>query len=118
MSAKSGKLESVTINRVTLQVTQDFFYYSGNGGTINGRVSGAYIFRPSDQNAKTIVTKPSSVKYKKGKLVDEVHQVFNEEVRQIIRVYKDLDNPYIEFDWLVGNLQTYITSILLLSMII
>ena len=35
-----------------------------------------------------------------GPLVNEIHQVVNEWVTQIIRIYKGKN--YIEFNWLVG----------------
>jgi lysosomal alpha-mannosidase len=38
-------------------------------------------------------------------LVEEVHQVISDEATQVIRVYKTEDDAYVEFDWLIGNLQ-------------
>ena len=77
-------------------------YYQGYSS--GGRVSGAYVFRTTDKQAKLITSEKLEVKFIKGKLVDEVLQVYSPEVSQVIRVYKD-DSGFIEFDWLVGNLQ-------------
>ncbi|XP_044269574.1 lysosomal alpha-mannosidase-like isoform X2 [Tribolium madens] len=100
----SGMLSSVTIRGLTLNITQEFFYYSGAG--VRGyRASGAYIFRPEEIQPKHIKSNKIGVKAAKGKLVDEVLQTYNSEITQIIRVYKGGEG-YIEFDWLVGDLQT------------
>jgi hypothetical protein len=78
-------------------VTQDFLYYP----TL---FSGAYVFCP-ESDAQPITTHPfTSTKFARGNLVDECLQVINDEVSQIIRVYKNEDDAYVEFDWLVGNL--------------
>lgn len=90
-------------------MTQDFFYYTGfkgsNGGSEN-RASGAYIFRPTQTEAVPFTTEPITFKGAKGNLVDELIQIYNYELTQIIRVYKNKEDAYIEFDWLVGNLKT------------
>jgi hypothetical protein len=95
-------VKSVNIKGISLGMTQDFLHYAGATGS--PRASGAYIFRPKGQ-AQPVKTGKISVKAKKGKLVDEVLQVYGSEVTQIIRVYKG-DEGYIEFDWLVGDLQS------------
>lgn len=84
-------------------MTQEFLYYSGLGGS-SWRASGAYIFRPKQSTPK-LIAENITVKAAKGKLVDKVLQIYNSEVRQIIQVFKD-GQGYIEFDWLVGDLQT------------
>lgn len=38
--------------------------------------------------------------FKKGELVQEVHQYHNEWIGQVIRLYKGVD--HIELDWVVG----------------
>ncbi|RZC14230.1 lysosomal alpha-mannosidase-like, partial [Asbolus verrucosus] len=103
ISYATGRIDRITIRGLTRDMTQNFYYYSG---TSMSRASGAYIFRPTKSKAEPITTKRISVKAKKGKLVDEVLQIYNSEVTQIIRVYKDNEAGYIEFDWLVGDLQT------------
>jgi lysosomal alpha-mannosidase len=102
IDGSTGRLQSVNIKGISLGMTQDFLHYAGATGS--PRASGAYIFRPKGQ-AQPVKTGKISVKAKKGKLVDEVLQVYGSEVTQIIRVYKG-DEGYIEFDWLVGDLQS------------
>lgn len=75
-----------------------------NGTNIdnNHTASGAYIFRPTEEDADKLTDK---VTYKivQGDIVDEVHQSFNSWVTQVIRVYKN--ENYIEFDWMVGPIE-------------
>ncbi|XP_044269680.1 lysosomal alpha-mannosidase-like [Tribolium madens] len=104
---KTGLLKSVTMNGQTVEITQQFFYYNGFNGDNNGdenRASGAYIFRPKENEA-TVVSDSVSVTSTTGILVDEVHQKVNDWVTQIIRVYKGVNDKYIEFDWLVGPIE-------------
>ncbi|KAJ3663686.1 hypothetical protein Zmor_007917 [Zophobas morio] len=97
----NGKLATVTINGKLVNLQQDFLYYKGMA---SDQASGAYIFRP-DGSAIPINEKLTTVKYAQGSLVDEVYQVFDDEITQIIKVYKEEEDSYLEFDWLVGNLQ-------------
>lgn len=82
-------------------------YYGANGDNLSfeKRASGAYIFRPAPEfdNAISFETTANVTVYK-GDILDEVHQVFSPWAKQVIRVYKDA--PYIEFDWLVGPINT------------
>lgn len=56
-------------------------------------------------------TDPIDVRYQTGKLIDQVHQIFStNELTQIIRIYKHEEYPYIEFDWLIGNLDTRVSG--------
>lgn len=71
----------------------------GNNAVFDNRSSGAYIFRPLEQTA-TKVSEKAKIEVYQGPLVAEVHQIFNEWVSQIIRIYADED--FVEFDWLVG----------------
>lgn len=108
VDGSTGRLSSVTLRGGTLGITQDFLYYTGSNGNNGGaenRASGAYIFKPTKIEAVPIVTNISDFKSARGNLCDEFIQVLNNEVSQIIRVYKGDDDAYIEFDWLVGNLQ-------------
>ncbi|RZC38887.1 Glyco hydro 38 and/or Alpha-mann mid domain containing protein, partial [Asbolus verrucosus] len=59
----TGKLKSVTIKEVTQDVVQDFLYYSGSSGGV--RPSGAYIFRPADNTAKSIPTAEANIIFNK-----------------------------------------------------
>ncbi|KAI4470603.1 alpha-mannosidase [Holotrichia oblita] len=100
----TGLLSSATLNGVTLEISQNFMFYNGANGTNKEetfRASGAYIFRPATTTPKAL-SLANSVTYTAyiTDIVEEVHQVFNNWIRQIIRVYKN--ENYIEFDWLVG----------------
>lgn len=74
---------------------------AGNNSAFDFRASGAYIFRPSVDNpeANSFTSTVNTTTYK-GDLFDEVHQVFSNWAKQVIRVYKQ--ENYVEFDWIVG----------------
>lgn len=46
-----------------------------------------------------------------GPICDEVHETYSDWVSQIIRVYKD--EPFIEFNWLVGPIPLGLVHIFL-----
>ncbi|XP_064486663.1 lysosomal alpha-mannosidase-like [Ornithodoros turicata] len=60
--------------------------------------SGHYVFAatrpPDDQSGKV------TYKIVKGPVVQEIHQIYNDNISQVIRLYKDIDT--IEFQWTVG----------------
>ncbi|KYB25900.1 lysosomal alpha-mannosidase-like precursor [Tribolium castaneum] len=104
---KTGLLKSVTMNGQTVEITQQFLYYNGFNGDNNGddkQASGAYIFRPKENEA-TVVSDSVTVTSTTGTLVDEVRQQVNDWITQIIRVYKGENDNYIEFDWLIGQIE-------------
>jgi lysosomal alpha-mannosidase len=90
-------LSSISIDGKSIEITQNFYYYTTNGG----RNSGAYAFH-SNSSKPTLISPKATVSVIRGKLVEEVRQVFNRWLSQVIRVYKNKD--YIEFDWIVGPL--------------
>ncbi|KAF5279394.1 hypothetical protein FQA39_LY05504 [Lamprigera yunnana] len=100
-------LTEVCGNNLCFPLVQELMYYvgaQGNNMEFKNRSSGAYIFRPdpSGSGAESfILDTPPKLAVYKGAVVDEVHQIFNEWVRQITRIYKNNDK-FIEFDWLVG----------------
>ncbi|XP_037040043.1 lysosomal alpha-mannosidase isoform X1 [Bradysia coprophila] len=99
----NGQLASVTSNGATSRLKQTFFYYEGavgNNREFLNRSSGAYIFRPN--STERIVSDKVMTTVIKGPVVEEVHQVFNEWLSQVVRIYKD-DN-FAEFEWLVGEI--------------
>nr|XP_022916135.1 lysosomal alpha-mannosidase-like [Onthophagus taurus] len=108
IDSETGLLKTVTMNGITLPVTQNFMYYNGaNGTNIDGerRASGAYIFRPAKSTPEALpISTQATYKVYTSDLVDEVHQEFNDWVKQIIRVYKE--NNHIEFDWLIGPIES------------
>ncbi|ENN79712.1 hypothetical protein YQE_03769, partial [Dendroctonus ponderosae] len=100
---KTGLITSIVVNDVSVPVSQNFYYYNGFVGDnddFQNRSSGAYIFRPDGPIVK--ISEKASYKIYSGKIVSEVHQVFNEYVSQVIRV-NAIDN-YVEFDWVIGPL--------------
>lgn len=83
-------------------ISQEFLYYegaTGNNAEFLNRSSGAYIFRPKDNNIR-FATDHVTIEVYKGSLVEEVHQKFNDWISQVVRVYKQ--STYAEFEWLVG----------------
>ncbi|XP_012143157.2 lysosomal alpha-mannosidase II isoform X2 [Megachile rotundata] len=85
-----------------MSLTQSFHYYEGmegNNEVNKNRSSGAYIFRPKSVSGKNFANTATYEIYK-GPVVEEIHQVVNDWVSQVIRVYKRQE--YVEFDWLVG----------------
>lgn len=96
----NGLLSEITIDGVTNKLSQNFVFYEGAVGDnkeYKNRSSGAYIFRPAVGKAETLIAKEATIQVVKGALVDEVHQIFNEWLSQVVRVYKT--ENYIEFEW-------------------
>lgn len=62
------------------------------------RSSGAYIFRPN--NTIHLIAEKASIHIFRGPAVDEIHQIFNDWISQVIRVYKN--ENHIEFEWMIG----------------
>lgn len=98
------------MNNITINVTQEFYYYDSateNNGNPENRSSGAYIFRPSNYSNTTgnLITENVEITLIQDTSdVVEVHQRFGNFVKQIIRINK-YDQPYIEFDWLIGPIE-------------
>lgn len=100
----NGLLSEITADGETSRLKQNFWLYKGAMGDnreFKNRSSGAYIFRPDpeDGNARQL-TQQVSIEVVTGTHVDEVHQVFNEFISQVVRIYKTED--FVEFEWLVG----------------
>ncbi|XP_037910288.1 lysosomal alpha-mannosidase isoform X2 [Hermetia illucens] len=97
----NGLLSSVSSNGITTPVSQKFFYYDaaiGNNMAFVNRSSGAYIFRPN--NTIHLIAEKASIHIFRGPAVDEIHQIFNDWISQVIRVYKN--ENHIEFEWMIG----------------
>lgn len=96
----NGLLSEITIDEITHKLSQNFVFYEGAVGDnkeYKNRSSGAYIFRPAVGKEETIIAKEATIQVVRGAVVDEVHQIFNEWISQVIRVYKKQN--YIEFEW-------------------
>jgi lysosomal alpha-mannosidase len=101
----NGLLSEITVDGVTNKLSQNFVYYKGATGdnySFENRSSGAYIFRPEPKSKEQIISKEVKIEVFKGEIVDEVHQVFNDWVSQVVRIYKT--QKYVEFEWLVGEI--------------
>ncbi|KAJ8870547.1 hypothetical protein PR048_029570 [Dryococelus australis] len=102
LDADLGTVKLISMNGIDLPLTQSIMYYNafhGNDAEAANISSGAYIFRPTSEGVQKINDKVNVTVYK-GNLIEEIHQVFNEWVSQVIRVYKQ--EKHIEFDWMVG----------------
>lgn len=102
-----GLVSSISVNGTTHNLVQNFIYYHGavgNNQIFANRSSGAYIFRKDPDTDEQIVGLDVPVEFVRGDLVDEAHQVFNEYISQVVRVYKTgtLSQRVVEFEWLVG----------------
>ncbi|XP_055596638.1 lysosomal alpha-mannosidase-like isoform X1 [Uranotaenia lowii] len=101
----NGFLSSITSNGISSRLRQTFIYYQGALGDneeFKNRSSGAYIFRPN--GTENHVADTVRINVVKGSVVQEVHQVFNEWISQVVRVYAD--EKHVEFEWLVGPIPT------------
>lgn len=102
---ENGFLYEITVDGVASRLSQNFAYYKGainNNMEFDNRSSGAYILRP-DPLEDDVVVGVGTVMISniiRGDLVDEVHQVFNEWISQVVRIYKA--EKFVEFEWLVG----------------
>ncbi|XP_049516029.1 lysosomal alpha-mannosidase-like isoform X2 [Dermacentor silvarum] len=106
INCESGLLSAISWKGTTIRVNQSFYWYlghPGNNSQFQYRASGAYIFRPEDQEPLPVADKAELVYIEKnGSIVQEVHQKFSEWLTQVIRVYDDAD--FVEFDWVVGSI--------------
>lgn len=99
----NGLLSEITVDGETSKLSQNFLFYKGAVGdneNYDNRSSGAYIFRPDPKSKEQLITKEATIEVFRGDEVDEVHQVFNEWISQVVRVYKC--EKFVEFEWLVG----------------
>lgn len=99
----NGLLSEITVDGETSKLSQNFVFYKGAVGdneSFDNRSSGAYIFRPDPKTKEKLISKEAKIDVFRGDLVDEVHQVFNEWISQVVRVYKK--EKLVEFEWMVG----------------
>jgi lysosomal alpha-mannosidase len=99
-----GNLQSVVVAATgqTVPLTQVYQYYVSNtGDSVSSQPSGAYIFRPAQQQSFPFnqVVNPQ-VTYVNGSLVQEVRRYFQQDLSQVIRLYAG--QPYIEIEDIVG----------------
>jgi lysosomal alpha-mannosidase len=86
---------------VSTPITQNICYYNsfnGNNSQPDFQASGAYIFRPLNNDPVCLnVTKFNLFN---GKQFSEIHQIFNDWISQTIRLYQD--SQHVEFEWQIG----------------
>lgn len=98
-----GLLNEINVDGVISKLSQNFLFYkgfAGNNREYKNRSSGAYIFRPDPETVEEIVGIDVALDVIRGDFVDEAHQVFNDWISQVVRIYKT--EKYVEFEWLVG----------------
>lgn len=91
------------MNGREIEIDQEFLYYQSMTDYDGHKPSGAYMFRPRTNSTATKISNNNiTLTYQQGSLVHEVKQVVSDVITQIIRVYKNGTENYIEFDWLIG----------------
>ncbi|XP_010327777.2 lysosomal alpha-mannosidase isoform X3 [Saimiri boliviensis] len=94
-------MEIVNKNQqLRLPVHQTFFWYNASiGDNKSAQASGAYIFRPNQQEPLP-VSRWAQIRLVKTALVQEVHQKFSAWCSQVIRLYPG--QQHVELEWSVG----------------
>ncbi|XP_050302527.1 lysosomal alpha-mannosidase-like isoform X2 [Anthonomus grandis grandis] len=107
INPSTGLLASIERNDISLSVDQRFWFYNGSNGfsDFEFRSSGAYLFRPDEDNPIAKISDTATFEVYSGNIVTEVHQTFNKYVKQIIKVYEN--EEYLEFDWIVGPIDMF-----------
>uniref|UniRef100_A0A2K5F6A0 Alpha-mannosidase n=1 Tax=Aotus nancymaae TaxID=37293 RepID=A0A2K5F6A0_AOTNA len=86
--------------QLRLPVRQTFFWYNASiGDNESVQASGAYIFRPNQQEPLP-VSRWAQIRLVKTALVQEVHQKFSAWCSQVIRLYSG--QQHVELEWSVG----------------
>lgn len=98
----NGQISKLIKDNQAISFTNGFYYYEGANDDI--RNSGAYIFRPRNEEANKVESENvESTLYLDDKynLVQEVHQKFKESyIDQVIKL--DPENEFVEFEFVVG----------------
>ncbi|KAK2502693.1 hypothetical protein MC885_007056 [Smutsia gigantea] len=94
-----NEMENLEQN-LLLPVRQAFYWYNAStGNDLSSQVSGAYIFRPNQQEPLP-VSHWAQTHLVKTALVQEVHQNFSAWCSQVVRLYPG--QRYLELEWTVG----------------
>ncbi|XP_008200174.3 lysosomal alpha-mannosidase [Tribolium castaneum] len=91
----SGLIKSITMNGVTMDVSQDLYYYK------SGSYSGAYIFVPLVNKKFRVAEGKVKTTPISGSVYQGVVQEFAPWAKQIVKVYHG-DDSHIEIEWIVG----------------
>ena len=76
------------------------FFCPGNNSDTDFRASGAYVFRPLDQNPQIFRDPEANATVFKGPLVTEIQQNITHYVSQVVRLYAG--SRELENEWLIG----------------
>jgi lysosomal alpha-mannosidase len=98
-----GDIQSVVLAGTgqTVTLSQEYQYYVSNtGDSASPQPSGAYVFRPAQQQSFPFNTTSPQVQFVSGSLVQEVRRYFQPDLSQVIRLYAN--QPYIEIEDTVG----------------
>ena len=99
IDGKSGILKGIQSNNFTVNIRQNFGYYTRG----NSKPSGAYAMHTNGSDP-VVIALNANVSVIRGNLSEEVVQEFTPWLKQIIRLYRD--NNGVEFEWTVGPLPT------------
>ena len=98
-ASDTGHLTNMTdkSSKTTIALNQAFYWYTSSvGNDESGQASGAYVFRPSE-NEPILSSQRYKTKLFKGPLVQEVRQVISPFISQVIRLYKGQRHAEIEY---------------------
>ncbi|XP_059848318.1 lysosomal alpha-mannosidase [Hypanus sabinus] len=85
---------------LSLPVTQNFYWYHASTGNRESKqASGAYIFRPY-QEEPSMMSKNVSTYTVQTELFQEVYQNFSSWCSQVVRLYRN--QKFLELEWTVG----------------
>ncbi|XP_075729136.1 lysosomal alpha-mannosidase [Rhipicephalus microplus] len=104
LDTTSGLVRRVTLlgQESGVSLRQSFYAYSVEARRQTAATAGgAYSFDP-DMNRPLDLGNKVTYRVVQGPLVTEVHQIFDQWLSQVIRLYKN--SQFIEFEWIVGPL--------------
>ncbi|XP_037529567.2 lysosomal alpha-mannosidase-like [Rhipicephalus sanguineus] len=104
LDTTSGLVRRVTLlgQESGVSLRQSFYAYSMEAKRqTSATAGGAYSFDP-DTNRPVDLGNKVTYRVVQGPFVTEVHQIFDQWLSQVIRLYKN--SQFIEFEWIVGPL--------------
>ncbi|XP_072140452.1 lysosomal alpha-mannosidase-like [Dermacentor andersoni] len=107
LDTTSGLVRRVTLlgQESGVSLRQSFYAYAVDGTRRQtvATAGGAYTFDP-DTNRPADLGNKVTYRVVQGPHVTEVHQIFDQWLSQVIRLYKN--SQFIEFEWIIGPLPT------------
>ncbi|KAH6922527.1 hypothetical protein HPB50_015269 [Hyalomma asiaticum] len=104
LDTTSGLVRRVTLlgQESGVSLRQSFYAYTVDAKRhTSATAGGAYSFEP-DTNRPVDLGNKVTYRVVQGPFVTEVHQIFDQWLSQVIRLYKN--SQFIEFEWIVGPL--------------